>query len=231
MALSLDSNPSALNDQKCWFWDENLSLCKYCDDAEGKLSFLPHVYLQNIWNPLEYLGHELFTFNSRKRRLPVNFTGKGKRRDSKVKGFPKSVLEFGTGFPGGSDESACNAGDLGSIPRLGRSPGGGHANPLQYSCLGKSKRQRSLACCSRWGHKESDMTEKLSHTHTHKADWWKIILQDQDISAEFQIQFSAAFYPFSWRWVNSWDTCMFLWYYSKCKPKYVRKMSLFPFRS
>ena len=42
------------------------------------------------------------------------------------------------GFPGGSDgkESACNAGDLGSVPGLGRSPGGGHGNPLQYSCLG-----------------------------------------------------------------------------------------------
>ena len=41
------------------------------------------------------------------------------------------------GFPGGSDgeESACNAGDLGSIPGLGRSPGGGHGNPLQYPCL------------------------------------------------------------------------------------------------
>ena len=41
------------------------------------------------------------------------------------------------GFPGGSEgkESACNAGDLGSIPGLGRSPGGGHYNPLQNSCL------------------------------------------------------------------------------------------------
>ena len=41
------------------------------------------------------------------------------------------------GFPGGSDgkESACNVGDLGSIPELGRSPGGGLGNPLQYSCL------------------------------------------------------------------------------------------------
>ena len=41
------------------------------------------------------------------------------------------------GFPGGSagKESACNAGDLGSISGLGRSPGGGHGNPLQYSCL------------------------------------------------------------------------------------------------
>ena len=32
-------------------------------------------------------------------------------------------------------ESACNAGDLGSIPGLGRSPGAGNGNPLQYSCL------------------------------------------------------------------------------------------------
>ena len=41
------------------------------------------------------------------------------------------------GFSGGSvsKESACNAGDLGSIPGLGRSPGGGHGNPFQYSCL------------------------------------------------------------------------------------------------
>ena len=40
-------------------------------------------------------------------------------------------------FPGGSDgkESACNAGDLGSIPGLGKSPGEGNGNPLQYSCL------------------------------------------------------------------------------------------------
>ena len=41
------------------------------------------------------------------------------------------------GFPGGSDgkESACNAGDLASIPGLGRSYGEGNGNPLQYSCL------------------------------------------------------------------------------------------------
>ena len=41
------------------------------------------------------------------------------------------------GLPGSSDgkESACNTGDLGSIPGLGGSPGGGHGNPLQYSCL------------------------------------------------------------------------------------------------
>ena len=41
------------------------------------------------------------------------------------------------GFPGGSDgkASACNAGDPGSIPESGRSPGEGNGNPLQHSCL------------------------------------------------------------------------------------------------
>ena len=45
------------------------------------------------------------------------------------------------GFPDGSDgkESACNAGDLGSIPGLGRSSGEGNGNSLQYSCLENSK--------------------------------------------------------------------------------------------
>ena len=41
------------------------------------------------------------------------------------------------GFPGGSI-SACNAGDLASILRLGRHPGEGNGNPLQYSCLDNS---------------------------------------------------------------------------------------------
>ena len=50
------------------------------------------------------------------------------------------------GFPGGSDgeESVCNVGDPGSIPGLGRSPGGGHGNPLQYSYLEYPHGQRSL---------------------------------------------------------------------------------------
>ena len=50
-------------------------------------------------------------------------------------------------FSGGSDgkESACNAGDLGSISGLERYPGIGHGNPLQYSCLENPHGQRSLA--------------------------------------------------------------------------------------
>ena len=49
------------------------------------------------------------------------------------------------GFPGGSysKESACNAGGLGLIPGLGRSPGGEHGNPHQYSCLENPHGQRS----------------------------------------------------------------------------------------
>ena len=51
------------------------------------------------------------------------------------------------GFPGGSDgkESTCSKADLGLIPELGRSPGGGQGNPLQYSCLENPHGQRSLA--------------------------------------------------------------------------------------
>ena len=64
------------------------------------------------------------------------------------------------GFPGGSDgiASACNAGDPGSIPGLGRAPGEGNGNPLQYFCLENSM-DRSLVGYSLWGCKESDMTE------------------------------------------------------------------------
>ena len=56
-------------------------------------------------------------------------------------------------FPGSSvgKESACNAGDPCLIPGLGRPPGGGHGNPLQYSCLENPRGQRSLVGYSPWG--------------------------------------------------------------------------------
>ena len=61
------------------------------------------------------------------------------------------------GFPGGSagKESTCNAGDLGSIPGLGRYPGEGNGYPLQFSDLENSMDNP-------WGCKELDTTEKLS---------------------------------------------------------------------
>ena len=61
-----------------------------------------------------------------------------------------------------SKESACNAGDLGLIPGLGRLPGGGHDNPLQYSCLENPRGQRSQTGYSPRGCKKSEMTEHLS---------------------------------------------------------------------
>ena len=63
-------------------------------------------------------------------------------------------------FPGGSEgkESACNAGELGSILGLGRPPGEGNGNPLQYSCL-KIPWTEEPGGLSPWGCKELDMTE------------------------------------------------------------------------
>ena len=72
---------------------------------------------------------------------------------------------------GGSDgkESTCNVGDPGSIPGLGRSPGGGHGNPLQYYCLENLYGQRSLVGYSQWGCKEPHTTEQLSTAQQHSS--------------------------------------------------------------
>ena len=77
-------------------------------------------------------------------------------------------------------ESASNAGDLGSIPGLGSSPGEGNGKSLQYSCLenpidrGAWQATVGLQWQATWGHKESDTTERIhrhtqtdTHTHTH----------------------------------------------------------------
>ena len=63
------------------------------------------------------------------------------------------------GFPAGLalKNPPANAGDLGSIPGLERSPGEGNGNPPQYSCQ-KNHGQRSMAGSSPWGRKVSDMT-------------------------------------------------------------------------
>ena len=73
-------------------------------------------------------------------------------------------LQDPRGFPGGSDskESACNAGELGSIPGSGTSPGGGTGNSPQYPPLQNPHGQRSLVGYSPWDSKESDMSERLS---------------------------------------------------------------------
>ena len=53
------------------------------------------------------------------------------------------------------------AGDLDSVPGLGRSRGAGHGNPLQYSCLENLQGQRNLAGYRPRGHNESDTIERL----------------------------------------------------------------------
>ena len=67
------------------------------------------------------------------------------------------------GFPGGSagKESACNAGDLGLIPGLGRSPGEGKGYPLRILAWRISWTVQSMGC------KELDMTERLSLIHIY----------------------------------------------------------------
>ena len=67
------------------------------------------------------------------------------------------------GFPGGSDgkASACNAGDLGSIPWSERSPGEGNGNPLQYSCL-----KHSMDGGAWWA-----TVHAITKSHTRLNDW------------------------------------------------------------
>ena len=73
--------------------------------------------------------------------LPKNQSSDFKCMKTNVSGY--------SGFPGSSagKESTCNAGDLGLIPELGRSPGRGQGNPLQYSCL-ENPMERGAWCAT-----------------------------------------------------------------------------------
>ena len=79
---------------------------------------------------------QLVKNSSAMQETPVQFLGMG-RSGGEEKGLPTLVFLI---FPSGSDgkESACNVGDLSLIPGLGRFPGEGNGNPLQYSCLENS---------------------------------------------------------------------------------------------
>ena len=62
-------------------------------------------------------------------------------------------------------DSPANAGDEGSIPGLGGSPGEGNGNPLQYSCLGNPMDRGAWGATVHRGHKEKDTTEQLTPLH------------------------------------------------------------------
>ena len=86
-----------------------------------------------------------------------------------------SLVHIRMGFPYSSvgKESACNTGDPGSTPRLGRSPGEGNGSPLQYSCLENLIDRRAWEATvhgvARVGH---DLEAKPPNTTTHKGDRW-----------------------------------------------------------
>ena len=94
------------------------------------------------------------------------------------------------GFPGGSEvkASAWNAGDMGSIPGSGRSPGEGNGNPLQYYCLKNPMDRGAWQTTVHGVAKESDRTERL-HFHFH---FQKVIIE---IVALKSVMFVDAFYP------------------------------------
>ena len=79
----------------------------------------------------------------------------------------KYTLKVLRSFPGGSDgkASACHAGDLGSITGLGRSPGGGNGNTLQYSCLGNPMDRGAWWATVHEVTKRADTTKQLTHEH------------------------------------------------------------------
>ena len=107
------------------------------------------------------------------------------------------------GFPGGSDNkaSACSVENQAWIPGLGRSPGEGNGNPLQYSCLENSmdwEAPQRLIGYSPWSRKESDTTERL-HFHLDS------ILKSRDITlpTKFHLVKSMVF-PVVMYWCESW---------------------------
>ena len=128
----------------------SLSLLQRIFPTQGSNLGLPHCR-QTLYR-LSYQG-------SRRWRRPWYESWVRKIRWRRIR-LPTPIF---LGSPCGSagKEFACNAGDLGLIPGLGRSPGEGKGKgyPLQYSGL-----ENSMDLYSPWGCKESEMTEQLSHT-------------------------------------------------------------------
>ena len=95
-------------------------------------------------------------------------------------------------LPCGSDckESTCNAGDMGYIPRSGRSPGGKQSNPLQYSCLELLMDRGAWRATVHGSHKESDMTEPLS------LHWFWQGVQSPFISSFSSVTWHLSLAPF-----------------------------------
>ena len=112
------------------------------------------------------------------------------------------------GFPGGSagKESACNAGDLGSIPELGRSPGRGHGNPLQYRVL-----ENSMDCViHRVAKCWEDTLGKEMATHSCTLAW-KIPWMEETVG----------YSPWDHRVGHNWATSLVHWFFFLYSPPLV----------
>ena len=85
--------------------------------------------------------------------------------------FEFYIININLGFPGGSDskEYTCNAGDLGLIPGLGRSPGVGHGNLLQYSCLEDPMDEGPGGLHLMESQSWIQLKQLSTHTHAHRA--------------------------------------------------------------
>ena len=106
---------------------------------------------QGLWR-----GNQYFSYTVSWNRKTVRISRQVKRAGYKL--YRRQTLSF----PGGSVVSACQAGDVGSIPGLGRSPGEGNGNLLQYSCLGNPIDRGTQWATVHGVTKESDMTEWLN---------------------------------------------------------------------
>ena len=76
------------------------------------------------------------------------------------------------GFPGGAVVKNPPASERNAVLGLGRSPGGGHGKPLQYSCLGESHGQRSLVVYSPWDRRR--VRHDSTHAYTQVGDWGSV---------------------------------------------------------
>ena len=91
---------------------------------------------------------------------------RSKRSPREGMGYPL----LGSPSGSGGKEFPCNSGDKGSIPELGRYPGGEHSNSLQYFCLENPHRQRGLGGYNPWGSQrvEYDLETKHSTAYTYR---------------------------------------------------------------
>ena len=107
-------------------------------NAESSLLFIwSHITFSSQPILVRLLSLRLFWNNSYQGHQALVLLELTQHLHSEDSPWKPSALGFSKGFPGGSEVkvSACSAGDLGSIPGSGRSPGEGNGNPLQYSCL------------------------------------------------------------------------------------------------